>query len=187
MVLCVYIWSSTLHYICICTHPLYAIYRLCSPPFYTIFRCHCAHNLDRLARDSQLNVYVALKLHQAQNFERCNELRFLEFLGRQNPDHLENKYFPLLLHYFTINGPNSSHLCLVTTVAGPSIRDLSHLGKRLPAKEARKAAYQVTQALLCLYSLGICHGGNSQPRSFKVHMLTIIFRSYRLKCDSLAS
>ncbi len=127
-----------------------------------------------LARDSQLNVYVALKLHQAQNFETCNELRFLEFLGGQNPDHPEDKYFPLLLHHFTINGPNGSHLCLVTTVAGPSIRDLSHLGRRLPAKEARKAAHQVTQALLYLHSLGICHGGNSQSRSFKIHMLTII-------------
>lgn len=121
-----------------------------------------------LARDSQLNEYVALKIHQAQNFEKCSELRFLEFLGGQ-PDHPEKKYFPSLLHHFTINGPNGSHLCLVTTVAGPSIRDLSNSGRRLPSRGARKAAHQLTQALLYLHNLGICHGGNSKSLAFNIY------------------
>jgi hypothetical protein len=46
------------------------VYKLSSGGFATVW----------LACDSQLNEYVALKIHQAQNFERCSELRFLEFL-----------------------------------------------------------------------------------------------------------
>jgi serine/threonine-protein kinase SRPK3 len=97
---------------------------------------------------------------QADFSGACKELQIFELLSKQQLDHPGKNHIATLIHHFSFTGPNGSHLCLVSTVSGPSMRELARWGKRLPGRDARKAAHQITQAVAYLHGLGICHGGN---------------------------
>ncbi len=112
-----------------------------------------------LARDTQLNGYVALKILQAEYSTSSRELQMLEYLERQRSDHPVKGHITSLFHHFLVEGPNGSHLCLVSPIAGPSMKDLARWGKRLSGRDARSAAYQVAQAIVYLHTVGVCHGG----------------------------
>jgi len=70
-----------------------------------------------------------------------------------------------LKDHFTENGPNGSHLCLVSELAGPSILSLSDSpgrvigSRRLRSDLARKVAKQVTCAVELMHTAGFVHGG----------------------------
>ena len=67
--------------------------------------------------------------------------------------------------YFTENGPNGSHLCLVSELAGPSILSMSNSpgrvigSRRLRSDLARKVAKQVVDAVELMHTAGFVHGG----------------------------
>jgi serine/threonine protein kinase len=109
-----------------------------------------------------LNIYVSLKIHKAENYGICNELRFLELFRGEDSDSRGRKSMPTLLHHFTIHGPNGTHLCLVTSVGGPSIKSLCSEGRKLPPHRAQNTARKLVEAVQYLHDLEICHGGESR-------------------------
>ena len=114
-----------------------------------------------LGRDQDLNRYVALKILVADFSKDCSELKMLLHLKENSANHAGRKYVASLIDHFWIEGPNGSHICLVSPVAGPSISAFSqHQPQaRLEAPVAQKLALQVTQGLAFLHSIGVGHGG----------------------------
>jgi serine/threonine-protein kinase SRPK3 len=79
---------------------------------------------------------------------------------------------------FVEEGPNGSHLCLVSAVAGPSISDIYRnidmsvrmLGSvRLRSGLAHTVANQVVRFVHAMHSAGCVHGGVSEPLSEYMH------------------
>ena len=55
----------------------------------------------------------------------CAELKMLHHFENSATTHPGRKYIASLIDSFWIEGPNGSHLCLVSTVAGPDISEYS--------------------------------------------------------------
>lgn len=113
-----------------------------------------------LARDLDLDRYVAVKIKESGLCNLYNELTILKHLCEVKSDHPGRVYSSssLLLGNFWIDGPNGRHLALVLQVRGPSISRLHYWKIRLHAGLARSIALQVTQGLEYLHSESICHG-----------------------------
>jgi serine/threonine-protein kinase SRPK3 len=71
----------------------------------------------------------------------------------------------LILDHFTLEGPNGTHLCLISQLAGPSVLSMAESpgrvsgSRRLRGDLARKVASQVATAVELLHGRGIIHGG----------------------------
>ena len=71
---------------------------------------------------------------------------------------------------FIVEGPNGTHLCLVSQLAGPSVFAMSLFGcegrnegsRRLRSDLARKVAKQVATAVELMHSAGLVHGSTSE-------------------------
>jgi serine/threonine-protein kinase SRPK3 len=115
-----------------------------------------------LARDLVRNRYVALKILAARLSVTCPEVEILRRL-RNAPDHIGKAY--VMLDHFWITGPNGKHLCVVSQVGGPSIKEFNDCpgqtsgSRRLQAIVARKVALQATEGLAYIHSNGTVHGG----------------------------
>lgn len=120
-----------------------------------------------LTRDEKMNQYVALKVISADASASCSELGIYQLLesGLHSSDTSGCDYLALLLDHFEISGPNGRHVCLVSRVGGPSIASLSVSPgeiagtRRLKGSIARDISRQTVQAMSCLHSVGIVHGG----------------------------
>jgi hypothetical protein len=73
-----------------------------------------------MARHTQDHRYVALKILIAGP-ESCEELHILHYLQYRPSNHPGRNYIALVTGRFLIEGPNGSHVCLVSVVQGPSI------------------------------------------------------------------
>jgi serine/threonine-protein kinase SRPK3 len=117
-----------------------------------------------LARDIIRNRYVALKILAAHLSRDCPEVEILRRL-RSGPEIKGKAHVMYMLDHFWIEGPNGRHLCVVSEVAGPSIKQFNDCpGKskglrRLRAAVARKVALQITEGLSYIHSTGTVHGG----------------------------
>jgi serine/threonine-protein kinase SRPK3 len=115
-----------------------------------------------LGRDQQLNSYVALKILMAEcSSEDCSEVEILKHIHGSTSDHPGRQFVASLPTQFRFDGPNGSHLCLVSPVLGPSISILSREGQHgwFAGSVARKLALQASQGLAYLHSCGVVHGG----------------------------
>lgn len=127
-----------------------------------------------LARDSTRNRYVALKILAARLSRDCPEVELLRRI-KDAPEHSGKPFVMYMLDHFWINGPNGKHLCVVSQVGGPSIKQFNDCPgqssgtRRLRAHVARKVALQVTEGLAYIHSTGIVHGG------LRSHSLTVVY------------
>lgn len=70
----------------------------------------------------------------------------------------------LLDHFYHV-GPNGKHLCLVSEVGGPSIKEFNECpgeytgSRRLEASVARSVSLQAINGLNYIHDTGIVHGG----------------------------
>ncbi|CZT02211.1 related to dis1-suppressing protein kinase dsk1 [Rhynchosporium agropyri] len=116
-----------------------------------------------LARDTTRERYVALKILAARLSRDCPEVEILRRLKRSE-DHEGKPYVMSMLDHFWIEGPNGSHLCVVSEVGGPSIKQFNDCpgftsgSRRLRGDVARKVALQSTEGLAYIHSTGIVHG-----------------------------
>ncbi|KAF2794050.1 kinase-like protein [Melanomma pulvis-pyrius CBS 109.77] len=97
--------------------------------------------------------YVALKILMASVSASDEELPTLNKLQSQGANH------PNIVHlqdFFTIEGPNGSHKCLVLDVVGPSLRQLRKhfFSNAMICNYIRQLAEGVTY----MHSMGVCHG-----------------------------
>lgn len=119
-----------------------------------------------LGRDTVRKRYVALKILAARLSRDCPEVEILRRL-KKSEDHKGKPYVMSLLDHFWIDGPNGRHLCVVSEVGGPSIKQFNDCPgftsgtRRLKGNVARKVALQATEGLAYIHSTGIVHGGTS--------------------------
>ncbi|KAJ8127683.1 hypothetical protein O1611_g5953 [Lasiodiplodia mahajangana] len=103
-----------------------------------------------LARDSTDQRLYAVKALAADAPE--NELDIIRYLRNTVGAHRN----VLSLHdYFTIQGPNGSHSCLVLPLLGPSIKQVRLSKVTMDVK--RQAATQIVAGLAHLHRGGVCH------------------------------
>lgn len=114
-----------------------------------------------LARDRQSQKYVALKILAAHEAE-SNEAEILRLLSSPN-SHPGQRFVPLLLDEFAIDGPNGRHLCLVQDVAACSVTISKEWSSNnlFPLETARSIVAQLILGVSYLHSRGVCHGGKS--------------------------
>ncbi|KAH6718855.1 kinase-like domain-containing protein [Leptodontidium sp. MPI-SDFR-AT-0119] len=116
-----------------------------------------------LARDTIRERYVALKILAARLSRDCPEVEILRRL-KKSEDHEGKAYVMSMLDHFWIEGPNGNHLCVVSEVGGPSIKQFNDCPgftsgtRRLRGDVARKVALQATEGLAYIHSTGIVHG-----------------------------
>lgn len=79
-------------------------------------------------------------------------------------EHHVSKFVINLYDDFTHEGPNGSHLCIVTEFLGPSlstvIEDYDLGGDRLEPDDILRLSRQILQATASLHEAGFAHGGN---------------------------
>lgn len=112
-----------------------------------------------LARDKEQNRYVALKILCAEISIDSHDVEILKFLEQRDDSGPGRQHIAFLLDHFQIEGPNGSHLCVVSEILGPALSQLALSGKQLRGSVARKVAHQAVEAVAWLHSHGICHGG----------------------------
>jgi serine/threonine-protein kinase SRPK3 len=118
-----------------------------------------------LARDKARNQLVSLEILMAEASNSCQDAEVLQALKVNPLNHPGRRHIMLVLDHFAVHGPNGSHMCLVSQVAGPSIVDLSYSpgqmagSRRLRGDVARSFARQTVQAVGFLHAAGIMHGG----------------------------
>ncbi|KAF7923038.1 uncharacterized protein EAE98_007743 [Botrytis deweyae] len=116
-----------------------------------------------LARDTKRERYVALKVLAARLSSTSKEVDMLRQM-KSSPEHDGRFYVMSLLDHFTHKGPNGDHLCLVSEVGGPSIRQFNSCpgeykgSRRLEASVARNVCLQAIQGLKYIHSTGVVHG-----------------------------
>jgi serine/threonine-protein kinase SRPK3 len=119
-----------------------------------------------LARDLNRSRYVALKILAARLSRDCPEVEILRRL-KESEQHRGKAFVMSMLDHFWIEGPNGRHLCVVSEVGGPSIKQFNDCpglvsgSRRLNAVVARKMALQATEGLAYIHSTGTVHGGSS--------------------------
>jgi serine/threonine-protein kinase SRPK3 len=117
-----------------------------------------------LARDNVHSRYVALKILAARLSEGCPEIEMLSRL-QNSAEHNGKAHVMSMLDHFSINGPNGKHLCIVSEVGGPSIKEFNDCPgfrsgtRRLRGELARRVGLQVTEGLAFIHFMGIVHGG----------------------------
>lgn len=112
-----------------------------------------------LARDTEFNRYVALKILCAEISSESHDVEIVEYLKQKDDGGLGRQYISFLLDHFQIDGPNGLHLCLVSKVFGPALSQLTVSGKQLRGSVARQISRQAVEAVAWLHSHGVCHGG----------------------------
>lgn len=112
-----------------------------------------------LARDNLVGRYVALKVLCAEASDDVCDIKILDYLKDRATTHPGRQHISFLYDCFRFQGPNGSHLCLVSEVLGPTLSQLMKLRKQLRGSISRKVAMQFTQAVAYLHSEGVCHGG----------------------------
>jgi len=121
-----------------------------------------------LARDTEEERYVAIKIVMAEASEDAmrGDIIVCEHIKDKAAEHSGSRYLDIPIDNFWITGPNGSHLCIVSDIAGPSIAQLSHARllddevATLGPRDAQIMSLQIAQALEFLHSPGvsIAHG-----------------------------
>lgn len=129
-----------------------------------------------LASDEKEDRRVAMKVIRASASSNCSELEILQQLEQNPTEHPGRGHISSLLDHFTIQGPNGTHMCLVSEVAGPNVTTLNDSpgkvvgSQRLRAYLAKKVARQTVEALQYIHSHELCHGGMLPP-----HPKTLVY------------
>jgi serine/threonine protein kinase len=139
-------------------HPIMIGDKLNTDRYHLVDKLGCGgYSTVWLAHNTQLNKYVALKVHVASH--PPTDTKILKALSdrslSQRPGY---NLIPTILDEFEVHGANGTHTCHATTLAAYSLRDLkwNHV---LPLEFARALAYGLVLAVSYVHSQGYAHGG----------------------------
>ncbi|ESZ93473.1 hypothetical protein SBOR_6122 [Sclerotinia borealis F-4128] len=116
-----------------------------------------------LARDTNRERYVAMKVLASRLSRGSPEVEILRMM-KMSPEHIGKSHVMSLLDHFFHTGPNGRHLCLVSEVGGPSIKQFNECpgeykgSRRLEASVARNVCLQAINGLNYIHTTGIVHG-----------------------------
>jgi serine/threonine protein kinase len=115
---------------------------------------------------AQPDTCVALAVHMAEASEAAEARVASRWsnLNKGDTDHPGKANILLPQDWFTIQGPNGAHFCLVTPVAGQSVsaatkRDLIEGSRPLPLPTAKRVALGLVRGLQYSHSMKLAHGG----------------------------
>ncbi|EON65280.1 CMGC/SRPK protein kinase [Coniosporium apollinis CBS 100218] len=114
-----------------------------------------------LAKDEELQRYVAVKIAVAEVGLESRELQVLRVLSANISTHSGSQHVVQLLDDFQHAGPNGTHTCLVFEVLGPNIPtviDARFADGRLPGKIARRVCKHALLGLDFLHQHQVGHG-----------------------------
>lgn len=101
----------------------------------------------------------------AANSQVSRELQNIKLLERHSRGNLSAHYIIQLLDFFTHEGPNGVHTCLVFELLGPSIdkvlADYHEGHDELCPDTILRMSTQLLEAVKFIHSAGMCHGGES--------------------------
>ncbi|KAE9391559.1 kinase-like protein [Gymnopus androsaceus JB14] len=132
-----------------------------------------------LVYDSQIGRYAALKICIA-NLERSKS-RHVRAQSSQSPDDNDegNNHVVQIFDVFTHQGPNGTHLCIVTEILGPNLAEAlmcMYVDDSAPTGVAKRLAAQVAYGLRYLHKHRIVHG-DLHVRNVLLYAPTIISSS----------
>ncbi|OBR06973.1 Protein kinase domain protein [Colletotrichum higginsianum IMI 349063] len=111
------------------------------------------------ARDEQLAKYVAIKVGVADHSSK--EVDILSQFSARAVENVQlgGSLIPLILDRFTLDGPNGTHPCSVTTPARCNLAEVSEPGSGpFQLHVARSLAAQLAVAVAYVHRLGYVHG-----------------------------
>lgn len=112
-----------------------------------------------LARDQLKSSYMAIKIIEGAGYDpHAIELEVSHRLQQGDQNHPGRQFVTILSDEFVITGPNGTHQCYVTEVAGPRLTRPKDL-KYDDLRDARRLVSQVFRAIQYLHSCGIVHAG----------------------------
>jgi serine/threonine-protein kinase SRPK3 len=114
-----------------------------------------------LARDSEQDKFVALKIIVADASTNNSESKILSRLALGDAEHPGRTHVATLVDEFFVTGPNGRHRCIVADAAGCSIAESKEASMTwmFPADVAREIIVGVLQALAYTHSCRVVHGG----------------------------
>jgi serine/threonine-protein kinase SRPK3 len=119
-----------------------------------------------LARDQELNKYVAIKVGTADQVSKESDilLKLAENPTKEFSGHLITP----VLDQFTVNGPNGTHSCIVTAPARCSMAESIKTSRYISFQPdvARALSAQLIMATAYVHRAGFVHGGEYQPHRF---------------------
>lgn len=123
-----------------------------------------------LAEDHESNRIVKLKILSSSSSSIGQEHQCLEHLQKCGNDEIEHpgkRYVPSLFDTFIFEGPNGSHRCLVTEVAGCSLAYTKEhtWSAQFKVDVGRAIAARMLLGLAYIHSKGIVHGGKAGSQS----------------------
>lgn len=125
---------------------------------------HGAFSTAWLALDEQTSKYVAVKVGTADADAREADVlsQLTEELSCQTHGANNTSVFPAVIDRFSLEGPNGTHHCLVTTLARCSLRDAKEESDTFlfQLDVARSLATQLVIAVSLVHSQGFAHGGS---------------------------
>lgn len=137
------------------------IHKLGSGGFANVWLCR-----DIYPDTQQSNNYVGVKIIMAEgSTDECPELRVSELANLAPGTATSSGLWCLPLDRFDVEGPNGKHFVFVYPVLGPRVSRLLPIADSPngPGEPLRKISKQSIEAMALLHSIGICHGGTSQP------------------------
>ncbi len=106
---------------------------------------------------------MALKICKAET-DSLGEISTLRTLQGSPASGFVAKLYESFVH----DGPNGSHLCIVTEFLGPSLKhilaDYDRGGDRLAPEDTLRLSRQLFQATAAVHEAGVSHGGNANIR-----------------------
>lgn len=118
-----------------------------------------------LARDRQVNRYVALKILVSGISDKDLEGKILRQMEKFRSARNVQACVCSILDQFFIDSPNGNHRCLVTDVAGCNLADSKEasLVWKFSMVVSRAIAAQAILAVQAIHSTGVIHGGTYTP------------------------
>ena len=118
-----------------------------------------------LARDNDTLQLVSLKVLTANASQENKDLNMLRYLNHHPGKGSGREYVVSISSTFQLEGPNGTHTCYVSYVAGPSMIQLVQNAwqvtgsRQLRSGLSRNLAKQLAEAVCCMHSAGMIHGG----------------------------
>ena len=128
-----------------------------------------------MARDNDTQQLVSLKILTASASQEDKDLKMLHYLDRHLGRGSGRNNIVSITNTFQLEGPNGTHTCYVSHIAGPSMVQLIQNAwqvtgsRQLRGALTRSLAKQLAKAVCCMHSAEMIHGGLSRSAVCRYH------------------
>ncbi|KAF4338467.1 kinase domain protein [Fusarium beomiforme] len=154
--------------------------RLADQPYHIVDKLgQGAYSTIWLARDQELNKYVAVKVGTADRVSK--EINILFKLAQNPTKEFSARLVTPVLDHFTLDGPNGTHSCIVTAPAKCSVAESTKTSSPMSSFRldvARALAARLIMATPYVHQTGFVHGD--------IHLRNMLFQLPGSELDHLS-